>query len=197
MAALLLLLVLVAFPAIDVLPHQVATIRLAGLSILWWYGGVVAPVLAAAHRDCVAARSFAAVALQMKVAVQVLGVWLTPVLWLSMPTMVVERGPDGLWIGLVLVVVPLLALGLGPPERTEVEPESIFPVAVLLFTVGILFWANLILAGDVAAWLGFATLARDRPRRGRRVSRDRVAPRRAAGARSAAGRCGHGACATD
>lgn len=46
MAALLLLLVLVAFPAIAVLPHQVATIRLAGLSILWWYGGVVAPVLA-------------------------------------------------------------------------------------------------------------------------------------------------------
>jgi len=47
MPALLLLLVLVAFPAIAFLPHQIATIRLAGLSILWWYGGVVAPVLAA------------------------------------------------------------------------------------------------------------------------------------------------------
>jgi hypothetical protein len=47
MAALLLLLVLVAFPAIAVLPYQVATMRLAGLSILWWYGGVVAPILAA------------------------------------------------------------------------------------------------------------------------------------------------------
>ena len=46
MAALLLFLVLVAFPAIAVLPHHVATLRLAWLSILWWYGGVVAPVLA-------------------------------------------------------------------------------------------------------------------------------------------------------
>ena len=46
LAAFLLLLVLVAFPAIAALPHQVASIRLAGLSLLWWYGGVVAPVLA-------------------------------------------------------------------------------------------------------------------------------------------------------
>jgi hypothetical protein len=46
MAALLLLLVLVAFPALATWPHQIAMIRLAGLSILWWYGGIVAPVLA-------------------------------------------------------------------------------------------------------------------------------------------------------
>jgi hypothetical protein len=91
----------------------------------------------------------------MKAAAQVLGVWLTPVLWLSMPAMVVARGPDGLWIGLVLVLVPLIALGLGPRKPALVEPESIFPVVVLLFTVSILFWANLILAGDAAAWLGF------------------------------------------
>jgi hypothetical protein len=46
MAALLLLLVLVAFPALAIWPHQIATIRLSGLSVLWWYGGIVAPVLA-------------------------------------------------------------------------------------------------------------------------------------------------------
>jgi len=46
MAVLLLLLVLVVFPVIAALPNQVATIRLAGLSVLWWYGGVIAPVLA-------------------------------------------------------------------------------------------------------------------------------------------------------
>lgn len=46
MAVFLLLLVLVAFPVISVLPHQVAAIRLAGLSLLWWYGGLIAPVLA-------------------------------------------------------------------------------------------------------------------------------------------------------
>src|SRR5262249_34594102 len=34
--------------------------------------------------------------------------------------------------------------------------DSIFPVVVLLVAVGLLFWANMILAGDVAAWLGLA-----------------------------------------
>ena len=46
MAVLLLLLVLVVFPVIAGLPNQVAAIRLAGLSVLWWYGGVIAPALA-------------------------------------------------------------------------------------------------------------------------------------------------------
>ena len=46
MAVLLLLVVLVVFPVIAALPNQVAAIRLAGLSLLWWYGGVIAPVLA-------------------------------------------------------------------------------------------------------------------------------------------------------
>jgi hypothetical protein len=91
----------------------------------------------------------------MKVAAQILGAWLTPVLWLSMPTMVAARGPDGLWIGLALVMAPLVALGLRPTALSDVEPESIFPVVVLLFTVGTLLWANFILAGDVAGSLGF------------------------------------------
>ena len=43
-AGLLLLLLLVAFPFIDGLPDEVAMTRLAGLSLLWWYGGVIAPL---------------------------------------------------------------------------------------------------------------------------------------------------------
>jgi hypothetical protein len=46
-AALLLLLLLVASPLIAVWPNQAAQVRLAGLSLLWWYDGVLAPVLAA------------------------------------------------------------------------------------------------------------------------------------------------------
>jgi hypothetical protein len=91
----------------------------------------------------------------MSAAVQVLGVWLTPAVWLSMATLVVEKGPDGLWIGLAFALVPLIALGVGPPEPPSIAADSIFPVAVLLFTVGILLWANLTLAGDVAASLGY------------------------------------------
>ncbi|HXJ77513.1 MAG TPA: hypothetical protein VMS64_02430 [Candidatus Methylomirabilis sp.] len=87
-------------------------------------------------------------------AVSVLGVWLTPVLWLSMPMLIVARGTDGLWIALVLVLAPLVALGIRPSPRGSAMPESGYPVVVLVATVVFLFWANMILAGDVAAWLG-------------------------------------------
>lgn len=42
----LLLLVLAAYPLIGALPSEAGSIRIAGLSVLWWYGAVVAPTLA-------------------------------------------------------------------------------------------------------------------------------------------------------
>ena len=45
-AVMFLFFLLAGFPVIAALPGQVAVIRLAGLSLLWWYGGVIAPVLA-------------------------------------------------------------------------------------------------------------------------------------------------------
>ncbi len=47
-AGSLLVLLLAAFPLLAMLPNDVAGIRVAGLSILWWYGGVLAPLAAAA-----------------------------------------------------------------------------------------------------------------------------------------------------
>jgi len=42
----LLCLLLVGFLLLGALPNQVASIRVGGLSLLWWYGGVLAPVVA-------------------------------------------------------------------------------------------------------------------------------------------------------
>lgn len=42
----LLALLLAGFLLLGALPNQMAAIRVAGLSLLWWYGGGVAPVLA-------------------------------------------------------------------------------------------------------------------------------------------------------
>jgi len=42
----LLLLLLAAYPLIGALPSEAGSIRVAGLSALWWYGAVVAPALA-------------------------------------------------------------------------------------------------------------------------------------------------------
>ena len=42
----LLVLLLAGFLLLGALPNQVANIRVGGLSLLWWYGGVLAPVMA-------------------------------------------------------------------------------------------------------------------------------------------------------
>jgi len=42
----LLALLLAGFLLLGALPNQVAGMRVAGLSLLWWYGGVLAPGLA-------------------------------------------------------------------------------------------------------------------------------------------------------
>ncbi|MGH7383801.1 MAG: hypothetical protein ACREKG_01385, partial [Candidatus Rokuibacteriota bacterium] len=79
---------------------------------------------------------------------------------LAVPAALAGHGPDGLWLGLVVTLAPLLALGLGarrpasPPGDGLGAGETLFPVVTLLITVGVLLWANIALAGDVAAWLG-------------------------------------------
>jgi hypothetical protein len=41
----LLALLLVGFLVLSALPNQVASVRVGGLSLLWWYGGLLAPVI--------------------------------------------------------------------------------------------------------------------------------------------------------
>ena len=41
----LLWLLLAGFLLLGALPNQTASIRLGGLTLLWWYGGVLAPVM--------------------------------------------------------------------------------------------------------------------------------------------------------
>ena len=36
-----------------------------------------------------------------------LAAWLTPVLWLAIPALILARGPEGLWIGLALTLAGL------------------------------------------------------------------------------------------
>lgn len=91
---------------------------------------------------------------------RVLAVWLTPAVTLAVPAALAAHGPDGLWLGLVVTLAPLIALGLGagrtgpPPDDRLGAGDALFPVVTLLIAVGVLLWANIALAGDVAAWLG-------------------------------------------
>ncbi len=44
--SVLLSMLLAGFLLLGALPNHLASIRFGGLSVLWWYGGVLAPVLA-------------------------------------------------------------------------------------------------------------------------------------------------------
>ncbi|MGH7415491.1 MAG: hypothetical protein ACREKJ_14945 [Candidatus Rokuibacteriota bacterium] len=96
----------------------------------------------------------------MRSVSRILAVWLTPAVILAVPAALAGHGPDGLWLGLVVTLAPLIALGLGarrpaPDPGEALRPgEPLFPVVTLLITVGVLLWANIALAGDVATWLG-------------------------------------------
>jgi hypothetical protein len=87
---------------------------------------------------------------------RILAVWLTPAAWLALPALVLEGGPDGVWAGLLLLVAPLLALAVAGGDARATQPArgALFPVVVFLLVAGLLLWASLVLAGDVAAWLG-------------------------------------------
>jgi hypothetical protein len=84
-------------------------------------------------------------------ALRILSAWLTPIVWLTLPALMLADGPGGLWVGLVVVLVPLVALHLKPPEPDT--PVSDRPVqnAVLALVAGLLVWANLSLAADIVA----------------------------------------------
>lgn len=88
-------------------------------------------------------------------ALRLLAVWLSPALWLAMPALILARGSEGLWVGLALTVAPLIAL-VAPRGASPVrsDAQARFRGAVLLAVAGMLIWANVGLAADVAAWRG-------------------------------------------
>ena len=43
---LALVLILAALPALFLAPFEAGAVRIAGVSLAWWYGGAVAPLLA-------------------------------------------------------------------------------------------------------------------------------------------------------
>jgi hypothetical protein len=88
---------------------------------------------------------------------RILAAWLTPAALLAVPATLAMSAADGLWLGLTLLLVPLITLGLSVPRRPDAAPGgrgALFPVVTLLLAVGMLLWANIALAGDVAVWLG-------------------------------------------
>ena len=83
---------------------------------------------------------------------QALAVWLTPVVSLAVAASAAGGGRHGVWIGLCAMLAPLLALMIGAARDIESEPPAQGPAAAVV--AGVLLWANLALAGELATGLG-------------------------------------------
>jgi len=68
----------------------------------------------------------------MRSVARILAVWLTPAVVLAVPAALAARGPDGLWLGLVVTLAPLIALAWGTdrpvPGDHSRDDETLFPV---------------------------------------------------------------------
>ncbi len=82
--------------------------------------------------------------------------WATPALLLSVAAALIAEGRGGLWLALLFVVAPLFAsltVSVRPP--TPPGDAGALPLGASLLVVGLIVWANLSLAGDVASWMGW------------------------------------------
>src|SRR5262245_60731781 len=83
-----------------------------------------------------------------------LALWLMPAAWLEVTARLLEAGAQGLWLGLAFTLAPLLALSLRSAGRRERPPGALFARLALMLVIGVLLWAQLVLAADVASTFG-------------------------------------------
>lgn len=81
--------------------------------------------------------------------------WATPALLLAVPAALVAEGRDGLWLALLFVVAPLFASVAAASRRpAALDPgRRALPLVAMFLVVCLVIWANLSLAGDIAAWM--------------------------------------------
>lgn len=150
-----LLVLLALFALLLLAPLNPGAVRVLGVSLSWWYGGILAPLLAVLITvSCLKPPGVRPVTGPMP-ATSSVSVWITPALLFSVPAELLTRGSEGLWIALLVVVAPLLGLLLVTPPRDAAPPHpaSTFSLALMGF---VLLWANLLLVGDVARSLGLS-----------------------------------------
>jgi hypothetical protein len=157
-------------------PFAVATLRLAGVALLWWYGVLVGPALAAgllalcgrrAHRGESASPASppprpgkttgpsgsarrAGRGRGGASALDIVAAWLAPVVLVTVAARVFTGSAEAPLLALGVAVVPLLAL-VTPPLRIASTngPGALAGVVA----IGLCVWANLLALGEVAVVL--------------------------------------------
>jgi hypothetical protein len=135
-----------------VAPGNPGALRVAGISLLWWYGAVAAPLVAVVLVALVQ-RGVPGSA-SRRPAVLTLAVWTSPALLALLASRVFVGGPDAPVLALSALVAPLIAY-VAPASGGERRPNIVTALAVGL-GAWYVHWANLLLFADVAGLLGLA-----------------------------------------
>lgn len=150
-----MLVLLALYPFLLLPPLRLGDVRVGQVSIAWWYGGALAPLLAVLLTLWCLKLSRPGTPSPM---VGRIAAWLVPSLLLSLPVRLLADAHEGLWVGLLVVAAPLLAFLVASPPPAPPGPGFLAGILRVL-VVGLLFWTNLLLAGDVARWLGLSRLS--------------------------------------
>src|SRR5262245_6219924 len=143
-AIVLLFAVVAVAAALARAPLDSGSVRLAGVSLLWWYAGVIAPVIAAAL-------AVAALVIAPPSDLPSPVVWAGPLLLLVVATRVLRGSADVAFLAVLVLVASLIVL-LGTPELSS-RPPRLLALATLLALAATL-GANLRILVDVGAVFG-------------------------------------------
>jgi len=134
-------------------PGNPGALRLAGISLLWWYAALVAPLAAVLVVVAVERRAAAEGAAPAGSAAVSVAAWASPIVLAVVAASVFTGAVEAPAAILAITVAPLIAL-LVPSTRETIRENPVAPVATGL-SIGLILWANLSLLGDVAGALGY------------------------------------------
>src|SRR3989442_2057818 len=142
-AGVVALLVLLAGGALLASLPRLASVRLAGVALLWWYAVLVAPVLGSLATGIVLARARRAGSAPAR---------LSPALVAPPVAQVVAGEPSAPLLALVASLAPLLGLLWAPPSSAG--PSGAVLTILGTASVGLVLWASLVVMADLAGVLG-------------------------------------------
>ncbi len=133
---------LVGGALLSVLPEGAGAIRIAGVSLTWWYAIVLAPAVATLIGFVAGAPG----------DIRSLLLWATPALVVPLATQVFAAAPAAPLVALAAVIAPLLARLVRPPDASAL-PRALV-AGLLTAAVALVAWANFLVVADVARGLG-------------------------------------------
>lgn len=161
-AVVTLVVVLAGAALLAILPGSLATVRLGGVGLLWWYATLATPLVAAAAIVTALSRARRAGDDEEEaagpgagggLAARDVALWSSPALLASLGALVFAGAPAAPLVAIAALAAPLAGRLLGANDAGPPHPVE---QAATIAGAALLVCAELVVAGDVALALGLA-----------------------------------------